>query len=201
MKKILFLILIFIFFNSSAHAETIIVQALSEISTSNPPKTATIKILSDIKLDENFILKCGDVVMGYIINVTDPKMLKRNAKFSIQLFGIFKGNRIESIENTNYIGKYTTKLNKAETAKSAALSVGNFFVKGLSMGYRAVEGAVKNEEGNRLESSAVAVYKSSPFSYVETGEEINIKEGDLFYLKFKTYKKENDDDDEEEEDK
>ena len=200
MKKIFFLLLSCIFFNSAVYAETIVVQAMNDISTLNPPKTCTIKILSDIQLDENFILKCGDVVMGHIINVTDPKMLKRNAKFSIQLFAILKENKIESIENTNYIGKYTTKLNKTEAAKTAALGVGNFFVKGLSMGYRAVEGAIKNEEGNRIESSAVALYQNSPFSYVETGEEVNIKNGDLFYLKFKKYKEKDSDDDEEEED-
>ena len=184
-------------FNSSVYAETVTVQSMSDISTINPPKTCTIKILSNIQLDENFFLKSGDVVMGYIIDVTDPKMLKRNAKFSVQIYGILKGKNIERIENTTYIGKYTTKLNKAEVAKSAALGVGNFFVKGISMGYRAVEGAVKNEEGNRIQSSAVAVYNNSPFSYVESGEEINIKKGDLFYLKFKKYKDSDEDDEQE----
>lgn len=195
MKKVLLLVLLlFSLLNSQVYAETIVVQSMSNISTLNPPKTCTIKILSDIQLDEKFFLKCGDIVMGYIIDVTDPKRLKRNAKFSIQLFGILKENKIINIENS-YIGKYTTKLNKGDVAKTTALSVGNFFVKGLSMGYHAVEGAIKNEEGNALESSAVSVYKNSPFSYVETGEEINIKEGDLFYLKFKTYKEDNDNDD------
>ena len=195
MKNLFLLILSFIFFNSAVYAETIIVQSMSDISTFNPPKTATIKVLSDIQLDEQLTLNCGDIIMGYITDVIDPKVLKRSAKFSFKIFGILKGNKIVYIEN-DYIGKYTTKIDKAAIAKSAALGVGNFFVKGLSIGYHAVEGAIKNEEGNTLESSAVAVYKNSPFSYVEKGENITIKNGDIFYLKFKTYKETDEEKDE-----
>jgi len=187
MKKLLFLLLIFIFFSSSAMAETIVVKAMNDISTINPPKTCKIKILSDIQLDDNLFLKSGDIVMGRVIDVKDPQKLKRNAKFSIEIFGIYKNSKLVNIEQS-YVGRYTTQIDKTEAAKNAALSVGNFFVKGLSMGYHAVEGAVKNEENNRVKSSAVAVYKNSPLSYVETGEEIYIKKGNIFYLKFKNYK-------------
>lgn len=84
-----------------------------------------------------------------------------------------------------YPAKYTTKLNKGQMAKSAALSVGNHFVKGLSMGYSAIEGAVKNEQDNRLKSGAVSLYESSPLSYVEKGHEIEIAEEQIFLLNFK----------------
>ena len=77
-------------------------------------------------------------------------------------------------------------MDKKELAKSASLTVGSYFVKGLSLGVNAVEGAIKNEEGNRFKSSVVNVYENTPFSYVETGNELNILEGDIFWLKFKT---------------
>ena len=83
---------------------------------------------------------------------------------------------------------------KKELAKSASLTVGSYFVKGLSLGVNAVEGAIKNEEGNRFKSSVVNVYENTPFSYVETGNELNILEGDIFWLKFKTPKDEQDSD-------
>ena len=84
-----------------------------------------------------------------------------------------------------YKGKFTTQFNYKHAAKSAALSVGNFFLQGLSIGYAAVEGAVKNEEGNRVKSSAMSVYESTPISYVEKGTDIVILKDQVFCLKFK----------------
>lgn len=52
------------------------------------------------------------------------------------------------------------------------------------MGVAAVKGAVQNEEENRIKSSAVSVYEASPFSYVEKGEDLDIKFSQSFYLKF-----------------
>ena len=44
---------------------------------------------------------------------------------------------------------------------------------------------IKNEDGNRIESGVKKVYKDSPLSYVEKGEELNIRPNDKFYLIFK----------------
>ena len=62
-------------------------------------------------------------------------------------------------------------------------------MKGLSTGVAAIEGAVKNEEGNRIKSTAVSVYEASPLSYIEKGEELDIKSGESFFLKFPSNKK------------
>ena len=78
----------------------------------------------------------------------------------------YKNENGEVIEIKGYYpAKYSTKLNKGEIAKTAALGVGSFFVKGLSLGYSAVEGAIKNEKNNRFKSSVTEVYEDSPFSY------------------------------------
>ena len=58
-------------------------------------------------------------------------------------------------------------------------------MKGISIGYKTVEGAVKNEEGNRFKSGAMAAYDATPISLVEKGDAIVIKEGNFMYLKFK----------------
>lgn len=55
----------------------------------------------------------------------------------------------------------------------------------MSVGVAAVSGAVKNEEGNRVKSSAMSAYESSPLSLVEKGEDLNIEENMHFFLKFK----------------
>lgn len=59
-------------------------------------------------------------------------------------------------------------------------------MKGLSIGYSAVEGAIKNEKDNRFKSSVNEVYQDSPLSYVEKGAELIIEKGQVFFLNFKT---------------
>ena len=47
-----------------------------------------------------------------------------------------------------------------------------------------VIGNVKNEEDNRFKSSITSAYESSPFSYANKGEDLEIKKSQYFYLKF-----------------
>ena len=47
------------------------------------------------------------------------------------------------------------------------------------------EGMIENEEGNRIQSGVKKVYKESPLSYVEKGQELKMESGDSFYLIFK----------------
>lgn len=187
-RKNLVLLISFIINCSAVFAETVTVQALEDFSTTNPPKFLTVKLFNDIQLDENLILKNGNLITGKIIDIDKPKRLKRDAKFTFQLIRVEDSSGNYFHITNYYTATYTTKLNSGNMVKSAALTVGNHFVKGMSLGYYAVEGVVKNEEGNRLKSSATALYKNSPVSYVEKGEEVNIKNGEIFYLKFKTYK-------------
>lgn len=178
------LILILCLLAQPVMAKTIPVQALEDFSTENPPKNYSVKVLDELVLDENTSLKQDDILEGKIIDVKNPKRLKQNAKFTF-VPEVIKTNG-KTIELKGYYpAKYTTKLNKGQMAKSAALGVGNYFVKGLSMGYSAIEGAVKNEQDNRFKSGAVSLYESSPFSYVEKGKEIVIAKEQVFLLNFK----------------
>lgn len=179
----------------SVMAVTVRVQALSDFTTENPPEYMSVKILDDLIFDEETLVKSGCVLKGQIVDVKSPKRLKRNANFKfIPLsYKDANGNIIEI--KGYYPAKYTTKLKKGELAKSAALTVGNYFVKGLSMGYSAIEGAVKNEKDNRFKSSVNAVYEDSPFSYIEKGGEIVIAKEQVFLLNFKA-KNEPEEDDE-----
>lgn len=186
MKKLLFVFLL-LFIALPCFAKTIAVEALEEFSTENPPEYLFVKINTDIKLDKDLTLLQGYVVKGQLTDVSDPKRLKRNAVFSFVPLSYTDNNNVNYDINGYYTGKYTTELNKKGLAKNAALSVGNYFVKGLSLGYSAVEGAIKNEDDNRLKSGAKNVYENSPISLVEKGQELTIKEGEIFFLKFKEY--------------
>lgn len=166
-------------------AKTIPVQALHDFSTVNPPSEYSVRVLDELVLDENVSLKENDILEGKIVDVKNPKRLKRNAVFTF-VPEVLKSESGQIVEIKGYYpAKFTTKLNKGQIAKSAALGVGNYFVKGLSMGYSALEGAVKNEQDNRLKSSVVSVYENSPLSYVEKGHDIEIAKEQIFLLNFK----------------
>lgn len=187
MKKFCWTIfLLLIILSQPVLAKPIAVEALSDFTTENPPKEMSIKLLEDIAVDDTLTIKAETIVDGNVIDVTDPKRLKRNASFTFVPTS-YKDERGQVVVIKNYYpAKYTTKVNKGQLAKSAALGVGNFFVKGLSIGYSAVEGAIKNEKDNRFKSSVTEVYQDSPLSYVEKGEELVIEKGQLFFLNFRT---------------
>lgn len=187
MKKFSWTIfLLLIMLSQPVLAKPIAVEALSDFTTENPPKEMSIKLLEDIAVDDTLTIKAETIVDGNVVDVTDPKRLKRNASFTFVPTS-YKDERGQVVVIKNYYpAKYTTKINKGQLAKSAALGVGSFFVKGLSIGYSAVEGAIKNEKDNRFKSSVTEVYQDSPLSYVEKGEELVIEKGQLFFLNFRT---------------
>lgn len=166
------------------YAKTVGVESLSEFSTANPPKSISVKLVESLELTNGVMLNAGDEIQGELVDVKSPKRLKRDAGFSFKPKSyIDTEGKMYNIEN-DIIASYTEPVDKGNLAKNAALGVGSFFVKGLSLGYAAVEGAVKNDEDNRLKSSAVSVYESSPLSYVNKGEDIKIEKSQIFYLKF-----------------
>lgn len=180
-----------------AYAERLHVQAMSDFSTFSPVNTITFKALNAIELSPEVKIWSGDVIEARINEVIPPKRLKRNASFRIVPISYTDSMGTTHTINEEFVGKYSPKfeLDKGELAKNTALTVGNYFFHGLSVGYHAVEGAVKNEEGNRAKSSVVSVYKNSPLSYVENGQELEIKAGDLFSFTFKTGNNDDEDDD------
>lgn len=187
MKKILYLlVLIFGLLCQPVFAKTVAVEALNDFSTENPSARMSVKILEDLAIDDNVVFSEGTVVDGKVVDVTDPKRLKRDATFTfVPLSYVDKNGKTIDVKGY-YPAKYTTKISKGELAKNVGLGVGNFFVKGLSLGYSAVEGAVKNEKDNRFKSSVTEVYKDSPLSYVEKGAELVIEKNQMFYLNFKS---------------
>lgn len=186
MKKIILSLFLLFMCQAAALAATIKVQSQSDFTTENPPETLTVKAVTDLVLDDGFlIINEGYTLKGDIVDVSSPKRLKRDASFAFILKEYTDNNGQTHTVDSLVKGKFTTKFDYKSAAKSAALGVGSYFVKGLSSAYAAVEGAVKNEEGNRFKSSAISVYESTPISYVEKGEDIVIKKNQIFILNFK----------------
>ena len=169
---------------SSVNAKTIEVLSLSNFSTANPPASIKVQFLGDVELCDKTTIPAGATVQGNLVDVKSPKRLKRDASFSFVPTAYRKTDGESVIIHEEVKAKYTKQLDKKGIAKSAALGVGGFFVKGLSTGVAAVEGAIKNEEGNVLKSTAVSVYEASPVSYIEKGQDLKIENNQIFYLKF-----------------
>lgn len=184
MKKSGILLALFCMMFTPALAKNIEVEALSDFSTNNPPKYYSVKVIEPI-VTQNGAIKSGSILKGKIV-VKDAARLKRDATFTFTPTVLTEPNGNIIQVKKYYIGKYSKEIDKAQLAKTAALSAGNLMVKGFSTGYKAIEGAVKNEEGNRLKSSAVAVYESTPLSYAEKGSALVIKKGEHFYINFKS---------------
>lgn len=166
------------------YAQTVAVVSLDDFSTDNPPASISVSLSEPLELKNDMILNSGCTLKGDLIDVVSPKRLKRDASFSFKLKSYTDENgKIHDVEN-DVVASYTVPIDKGDLAKNAVVGVGNYFVKGLSMGVAAVEGAVKNDEDNRLKSSVVSVYESSPLSLAQKGEDLKIKKDDTFFLKF-----------------
>jgi hypothetical protein len=171
-------------FSKTYAAQTVEVYALEEISTANPPTSTSVKILESLTISDKNVIEAGSTIKGKVVDVVSPKRLKRDATFSFKPETYTDLNGKTKKIKSNITATYTTPIDKGELAKGAALGVGSYFVKGLSVGVAAVSGAVKNEEGNRVKSSLTSAYEATPVSYIEKGEDLDIKKDQHFYLKF-----------------
>jgi hypothetical protein len=177
--------------STTVFADTMAVQAVSSISTETPNKIIKVRVIRNCTL-ENIPLKIGYVIEGKMLTVKDPKRLKQNAGFTFYPMNYTDNNGKKIHIPKLYIGTFSPKfeINPAELTKTAVLTVGSHFVKGLSTGFYAVQGAIKNDEGNPLSSAVQNVYENSIFSYIEKGEQLNIPPSTCFGLKFDDCKNE-----------
>lgn len=168
------------------------VSSLSDFSTSAPAKTIDVKVLEDTNLGE-YPLSAEDTIHCNVIEVTKPKRGKIAAGFKVKPV-YYVHDSINTPIETDYVGKYAAKIiskneikniDAKKVGKKAIITVGNHFVKGVAPVASLAQGMIQNEDGNRIESGVKQVYKDSVFSYVQKGEDVNIKPGDSFYVIFK----------------
>ena len=191
MKKLLLSIITMLFFATTpVFAKIIKVEAVTDFSTANPPKTWQVKVVESFVAKNHYYVAAGSIFEGKISKVKAPQRLKRNAVFTFVPTRFYDANKQEIYEIKNhYEGKYTTKpdLSAKNIAKKSAITVGNHFFDSLvGPGVALVEGAVKNETGNRAKSAALAAYDATPLSYAKKGQEIEISKGQVFFMNFET---------------
>ena len=190
MKKLLLTFSIICFAIQPTFAKNIKVQAMSDFTTANPPSTWQLKIVEGFTTKDGYEIGEGSIIEGKIVNVTDPKRLKRNATFTFVPTNFYNSADKENHAITqNITGKYSsmTEMTAGNVAKQGAVFVGNKLVDGFfGPGVAIVEGAVKNEHGNKAKSAAVSLYESTPLSYANKGKEMEIKKDQIFIMNFKT---------------
>ena len=190
MKKNLILLAVILLGFQPVMAKNVKVQAMSDFTTANPPATWDLKIVEDVKTKDEIVISAGSVITGKIEDVTDPKRLKRNATFTFVPVSLYDAGKKQTfVIDQNLQGKYSSMsgISAGSVAKQGAVFVGNKLVDGLfGPGVALVEGAVKNEQGNRAKSAAVSLYESTPLSYANKGKEMEIKKDQIFIMSFKT---------------
>ena len=189
MKKILLISFFVLLSLQPAMARNVKVEAMSDFSTANPPETWDLKIVEGFTAQSGYTVHAGSIITGKIVDVTEPKRLKRNATFRFIPIKYYDYPTGETYTvQKEIIGKYNSigDITAGEVIEKGAVAAGNHFIScTIGPGVALVQGAVKNEEGNRAKSAAVSVYESTPLSYISKGKEMEIKSGQQFLMSFK----------------
>ena len=188
MKKIILILSAFLIINPIM-AKSVKVEALSDFSTANPPKTWKLKVIESFVADNGKAIHANTILEGNIINVTSPKRLKRAASFTFipQTYYDPQIGYTQDIKQ-DFQGKYSSKteMTAKNLAKKGAITAGNVLVGSfVAPAVGLVEGAVKNGEGNRAKSAVVSAYENTPLSYASKGKELEFKKGQVFIMNFK----------------
>lgn len=189
MKKFLF-VLSLLFLTNPVLAKNIKVEALSDFSTLNPPKTWQIKIVESFVTENGYYINSDSILEGRIEGVKNAKRLKQNASFVFIPESLYD-SKTKSTYNVRktFVGKYNkiAELEAKDIAKKGAITAGNMLITPfIGPGVALVEGTIKNEKGNRAKSAVVSVYESTPLSYCNKGSELEFAKGDIFTMNFKS---------------
>ena len=189
MKKILLILSIMLLLPAFA-TQKIYLEALEDFNSANPSKTFSAKVL-ETSVIEGKVLFEQDKINCVFDKKKEAKRAKIDAKIFFQIESYENKNGVHKF-NQNISAKYAQNVLNKETikrnvtpkkaVKTAASVAGGAIVEGGKYIVSFAEGIIENEEGNRLKSGAKQVYDDSFLSYVEYGDEIDIKIGDKFYF-------------------
>ncbi len=188
MKKIIYFLML-IMMSPVFAADKLHVSAMNDFSTVNPTANFQVMLIEDGILNDVYMLR-GDILNCTLKKITKPTRAKRDAKIYFDVVSYSDKKGTHEIK-PKMVAKYAQKVLSVEEvkktppkkiAKKAVSTVGNLFVTGFSYGVSFVDGVKENKEDNRFKSGVKQVYDDSFLSYVEYGHQVDIKEGQEFYL-------------------
>lgn len=195
MKKIILLGLLLLagfcapVFSNEDTTNRVIVESLEDFSINDDESTVKFRVLEESAFENGITFEKDSTVTADITKVVGPKRGKRNGYLVVApvSYSVPSKNEILKIYDEYWVAHVVgyKPFDVKKAAFSAGLSAAGYFVKGIGQIYYFGKGVINPEEGeNRLKSGAKSVYKNSPLAYIEEGEEINIKTGDILLLKF-----------------
>lgn len=120
MKKFLVFFLLMMFFTPS-FAEVLKARAINCISTKEPPKTLTVRVVAKMNLKDGTKLYNGYVLIGKIQDIVPPQKLGKDATFSYKVDGFVDSQNIYHEISDNLVLKYlqvdTSQNNSVSSAK------------------------------------------------------------------------------------
>ncbi len=196
MKKFIYLVIIFFLYTSNqAFSQTIPNRIYTvtekDLNTSNIEINHELTLLSfdNYNITKDINIKKGDKLILIPIEYKIPKRGKRNGYYKVKIIKIiYKDNTY--IFEKNIIAKMRSSNPKdfKTIAKSAGVTITGHILKvpGFSQVIAASKGLIKPNEGeNRLQSAGKNLYKSTPLTYIEKGEDFSAEKDSIIVLKFK----------------
>ena len=186
MKKFyIMLVMTFFLFPAKVFAQDVKVLALERFSTESPSSSFRVQAIEKAEIYPGIYIEEGTIISGCVFRVEGPKRLKRDGFFEIlpERF-IYKGiDEKISLDNVALRVVDYQPIDTKKLAVRAAKTVSGIFVKGASQGISFAQGVAQAEDGERLKSGFVKMYKDSPLVYIEEGDEMVVDVGDILILK------------------
>lgn len=186
MKKLLTIsVFIFMLLTSCVQAKTFKVVALESFSTEYPQANFNVQVTQQEILGRDLVIEEGTIISGKVVKISKPKIGKRNAYFEFVPTVITYNGKSEKLNHTKLRAKVVgyRPINPEKVVIYAAKKATNLIFMGASVGISFAEGATQAKDGERFKAGIIKAYKDSPLSFVETGSELDIDQGDVIILK------------------
>lgn len=189
MKRLLSILALMLVMSPAFAGNKTVVQCQNSFSSDNPSAYFTGKVIKEVEFKNGVLLREGAIINGKVLQVVDAKRAKRDAYFVIKPLTYTDPvvNKTYTVKDKDWQAKVVgyKPFDAKETAKSAGVSVANFFVQGFSTVYHFGDGVIHPEEDKgRFKSGVHNAYEHSFLSYIEEGSALEVKKGDYLALKF-----------------
>lgn len=188
LKKFLVFLTILIITPTYAYAKSAKAMTYGDISTGSPNSWYSFQLIEDLELTENFCIKEGSLITGHLSDIKKPKVGKRDAYIVIKPVQYTFENKIYDLSPYKIKLKVETykPIKAKDVATFAASNTVGMLLPGVNESYSFYKGFRNAEEyDNKIKAGIMQVYKDSPFSYIEKGNELNTHQGEIVILKLK----------------
>ncbi len=198
MKKIITLLFLLIFTQLSVCAEVLprSIYAVSEHNingkTLKNGDILTFQTIDNYSISDTTKIEKNSIITLKVKKYMTPKRGKRNGYLKAELTSFTLpsegGIKYSNIGENNCTLRLSTPKDFKEIAKNTGVTVTGHILKipGFSQAVAVSKGLLKpNPNQNRLKSAGTNLYESTPLTYTEKGEDLNIEEDSIVLIRIK----------------